>query len=283
MVLPRVDEPLLTAAEELELGLAIEAGLLAGEAGRIGRSVAAGTQVELAELEAIGEQARRRFLLGNVRLVTLVARREAGRSGTSEADLFQEGFLGLLQAVQRFDVRRGCRFSTYAMLWIRAYVTAAAATRCGELNVPVGRAERLRKLRGVEGRLVQERGRTVSSGELAEASGQPSATVSALFAHRPAASLDEEAAQQIPDPHGEVAEEVLRRGNPAGDLLRHLRPLERRVVRLRYGFGPSGAHTVADTARLLQLAPAAVGRLERTALERLRGHCPQSAVEYLAG
>jgi len=132
-------EPLLSATEEVDLATAIEAGVLAAEALQTGRSPAGATPVELALLVDLGEQARQRFLRANLRLVAMVARQVARRSGQPEGELFQEGCLGLLAAVRRFDHRRGHRFSTYAVNWIRAYAGAAASNAFGALNLPASR------------------------------------------------------------------------------------------------------------------------------------------------
>src|SRR4051794_309360 len=123
-------------------------------------------------LELIGQHAAQRFVENNLRLVAMVIRKEAARSRMPESELFQEGCLGLIEAVRRFDHRRGLRFATYALHWIRAYVGAITANRAGELNLPPSRAERLRELRGAEAKLSQQLGREVTARELAETVGR---------------------------------------------------------------------------------------------------------------
>ena len=126
-------EPLLTPADEARLARQIEAGVLA-RAARLGSETALSglaTTQELALIEEQGTQAQHRYVRANLRLVAMVARQFAVRGPLTDSDLFQEGCLGLLTAVQRFDHARGFRFSTYALFWIRAYVGAAAAPAAG--------------------------------------------------------------------------------------------------------------------------------------------------------
>src|SRR5206468_4265108 len=131
--------PLLSADEEISLARQMEAGVLAGEVRRAGGSHLDATEGELEELEELGVRARQRYIRANLKLVAKAARLAAARSRLPESDLFQEGCLGLICAVERFDWRRGYRFSTYASYWIRAYLSAATASGLGALNVPVSR------------------------------------------------------------------------------------------------------------------------------------------------
>jgi len=183
-VTPQTDdafaEPLLTFAEVQSLAAQIEAGLLAREA-RLGAGFGDATTAELIALELEGEQARQRFIRANLRLVAMVAHSSGARANLTQADLFQEGCLGLMMAVERFDYRRGLRFSTYGLFWIRAFVNAATAGHLGELNLPTKRAEQLRSARSLEAQLTQELGRTVSVAEIADALGRaPSWTAELL-------------------------------------------------------------------------------------------------------
>ncbi|MGL5406336.1 MAG: sigma-70 family RNA polymerase sigma factor [Propionibacteriaceae bacterium] len=129
------DEPLLTAADESSLARTIEVGVLASAVlrGQI-PMIAGATSVELSSLVRAGEQARERFLLANCRLVFLEAQKVALRLDLNVDELFQEGFLGLSEAVSRFDYQRGCRFATYALPWIRERLSSAARTRCGQIH-----------------------------------------------------------------------------------------------------------------------------------------------------
>jgi RNA polymerase primary sigma factor len=270
-------EPWLTAAEVTELARAIEAGVLAREA-RLSGGWGDATTEELRALEQLGEQAWQRFVRANLRLVAMVAAQTAARTGLPEADLFQEGCLGLMAAIQRFDHARGHAFTTYALFWIRSFVGAASARRFGALNLPTSRAEQLRVARGVEIELTQRLGRAPAPAEVAASLGRSPAWTAALLAHRPPEPLDSL----------DVSNPAWDGDNAAGGeldvdgLLRHLSVTERSVIELRLGFVDEQPHSLAETARRLQLSVGRVRRLEAQALEVLRGVCPQSAVWQLA-
>ena len=159
------DQALLSPAEVVSLQRAIEAGVLARAAYASGEHPLGASDQELVMLAELGEAARQRFIRANLRLVAMVARQMAIRSNLSQADLYQEGCVGLITAVERFDHARGYRFSTYALFWIRAYVAGSAARQLGALNLPTSRAEQLRAARGVEAELAQRFGRTPTVGE----------------------------------------------------------------------------------------------------------------------
>ncbi|GAA2109556.1 sigma-70 family RNA polymerase sigma factor [Microlunatus panaciterrae] len=277
-------EPLLDRGEEIALARRIEAGVLAREARLAGRQPGAATVEELLLLEAEGEQARQRFIRANLRLVAMVAGREAARTGLSEPELFQEGCVALVVAVLRFDHTRGCRFATYALLWIRAYVNAATANRCGELNLPASRAAALRQVRGAHAELSQSLGRAPTPAQLATFLGRNVDWVTGLLAyetpqligHATIADL-ERADGQGDDPY----EEVLGFEMPGQELLRHLARPERAVIEARFGFLDGLQRSYAETARVLQVSVTQVRRRERRALETLRRVCPQGAAAHL--
>ncbi len=152
-------ETLLTRTEVVALQRAIEAGLLARDARASGTGFADATDQELRLLEDRGERARQRFIRANLGLVGMVSRQYATRSQLPDAELFQEGCVGLITAVERFDHARGYRFSTYALFWIRAFVGAATAKLLGAMNLPTSRAEQVRAAHGLEAELTQSLGR----------------------------------------------------------------------------------------------------------------------------
>ena len=265
-------EPLLTPEEVVQLAGEIEAGVLAREARSCGSDVA--TVAELQALEELGERAWQRFVRANLRLVAMVAAQAAARSRLSEADLFQEGCLGLMIAIQRFDHRRGLTFATYALVWVRSYVSAASARRLGALNLPTSRAEQLRAARGVEAELGQELGRMVTTAEVAGALGRTESWTAALLAHRAPQlldGLDVEPSWSFPtaEPGSDAAEVRL--------LLGRLEWPERQVLELRLGFTDGRAASLAATARRLSLSVAQVRRLEDRGLGRLRDLCRADA------
>lgn len=275
---PALDAPLLTPDEEAELARQIEAGVLAADALARGLRPEGATPEELRWLIVAGERARIRYVQSNLRLVAMVVLPASSRAGLPEADLFQEGCLGLITAVDRFDVRRGCRFATYALHWIRAFVDAASARLLGTLNLPASRAVQLRQARGVEGLLAQELGRTPSAREVAAVLGRSQAWTIRLLAHEHPQALDE-----IGDLGGidRDLERVLT-GDAASELLGALGGLERRVMELLIGF-VGEPMTYAQIARELQMSSNRVRRAEQRALQRLREVCPQAARDRLAG
>ena len=278
---PAEAEPLLSADEVVSLQRAIEAGLLAGAAGRSGSGFADATRDELAELEAIGEQARQRFIRANLRLVAMVARDYAVRSRMSESDLFQEGCVGLIIAVERFDHGRGYRFSTYALYWIRALVSAAAARQLGSINLPTSRAEQLRAARGREAELVQALGREPSVRELADLLGRSESWTSALLAHQRPQAMELVDAKVLDLVRADdELEAVLHEGRPGRELLARLDDLGRAVLELRLGFVDE-PQSLASVARTLGISVSRVRRVEERALETLRAICPQQASAHL--
>lgn len=275
-------EPLLTAAEELALARQIEAGVLARAARQSG-SYERASDVELIMIERVGEEARQRFIRANLRLVAMVARQAAARSRLPESDLFQEGCIGLIHAVQRFDHDRGFKFATYALFWIRAYVHAATASLLGSLNLPSSRAAQLRAVRGVEVELGQELGRTPDMVELALRLGRTEEWTAGLMAHRvpePIDLLDADELNHLGDIDATV-DDVLDSFRPGAELLLHLPTLDRDVLKLRLGFVGGDVRSYAETARVLCVSVTKVRRAERRGLEVLRAICPQDAAAHL--
>ncbi|HEY5785986.1 MAG TPA: sigma-70 family RNA polymerase sigma factor [Microlunatus sp.] len=271
--------PLLTPAEEVELALDIEAGLLAADALVHGLRPHGATDEELRWLVGAGQRARRRYVEANLRLVSMVARQAGVRAGLTDADLFQEGCLGLMIAVDRYDCRRGCRFATYALLWIRAFTGAASARLLGTLNLPTSRASQLRHARGIEAVLAQELGRQPTAGEVAEALGRSADWTSRLLTHELPQGLDEVGDLAADDSELEL---VLGGVDTSVDLMSLLEGFERRVLELRLGF-VGEPRTYAEVSRLLGVTSNRVRRAEGSALERLRAVCPQGERERLAG
>lgn len=272
----------LTAADETRLATAIEAGLLATEARQVG-SVDAGV-LELIMLEWIGRRAAHRFVECNLRLVAMVSHREAARSGLPESDLFQEGCLGLMEAVHRFDHRRNLRFATYALYWIRAYIGAVTANRAGELNLPVGRAEDARGVRGEQAMLSQELGREATAEDVAGRLGRKRDEVAALLDVMRGRRQELGDGQEQDPPDEQVAadfDRILRWRIPGRELLLGLSDVRRRIIAWRYGFVDGEEHSISDIARRLDLPRSTVRRDELAALDQLRASCPQQAIAHL--
>ena len=264
---------LLTAEQERRLAAEIEAGLFAGEALRSGSLPAGTTVAELQQLVGEGQSAQRRFIEANLRLVRMVSHQFAARSGANEADVFQEGCLGLLTAVMRFDHQRGLRFATYALFWIRAYAGSATARMLGDLNLPTSRATQLRAVRGVEAALTQTLGRAATTRDIAVAVGRSEPWTADLLAHLPPTSLSavetDALAWAVTDDPGP--------SNEPSVLLHRLRTLDRQVLELRLGFVTGRPLSYAEVAGRLRIAVSRVRRIEQAALEELRLLCPYDA------
>jgi RNA polymerase sigma factor (sigma-70 family) len=261
--------PLLTPEQEQVLARRIEAGVLAAELLASGARPVAATVEELVLLVDAGRQAWHDFLLANLRLVWKLVGRESGRAGLPIDDLFQEGFLALAGALQRFDPARG-RFSTFATVRVRQRLAEAAAGRLGALALTDSRAMHLRRARGVEGAMAQELGRTIDSAELAEALGRPVDWTRQLLGHRAPVALDPtddgptRAAAPGPDLDEAIYARQVRR------VLRRIDPDQAEVVALRYGLATGEPVDVAAIATRLGLSTSTVRRLELRGLAALR-------------
>jgi RNA polymerase primary sigma factor len=276
------NEPLLTHAEVVELQRAIEAGLLARDARISGAGFVDATDQELRLLEEQGALARQRFIRANLRLVGMVSRQFASRCELGDAELFQEGCIGLITAVERFDYTRGYRFSTYALFWIRAFVGAATAKHLGAMNLPTSRAEQLRAAHGLETELTQRLGRAPTLQEMADALGRSEDWTAGLLAHQRPRSLELVDGGILDRLYArEELDSVLTEPVPVRELLLRLDDLDRRVLELRLGFDDGEPRSFAHTARVLQISVTRVRRIEARALDTLRGFCPWQASAQL--
>lgn len=250
----------LGAAEEIRLARAIEAGLLAGERLADGGCPGAGDE-ELLALERAGHQAWQHFLLANLRLVQSVVNQQP-RSAAAMDELFQEGFLGLAEALLRWDHTAGFRFSTYAMHWVRRRVANAAV----EQRIPgsTRTALRARTVRAVADDLGGRLRREARDAELAGLVGRSERWVGRMRAMRPLVSLEAELVAQPAASEPEPVPDVLA-------LLPALPPGEARVVRTRYGLDGAAALPQHAAAAELGISVSTLRRREHRALRRLRG------------
>lgn len=242
--------PLLSAQQEVELALRMRDGTDAAR-----RLMEADTvepeRSALQDAVDAGDAARAQMVQANLRLVLSVARRFT-RSGLPLLDLVQDGTVGLIQAVDRFDPDQGCRFSTYAMWWIRQAVTRGMVISGRSVRLPRQVLARLNHCQGRRRELVAALGREPTTEEVAAASGLGVQEVRALLRAEPEpVSLDagEESADVV-DRHAADPEEEAMRSSDAARVqaaLGCLDPLEREVVALRYGFAgaPLGCTAVA--------------------------------------
>lgn len=252
---------MLEADDEIRLARAIEAGLLAGELlARGGESAA--TAAELTSLQRLGRDAWQRFLLANVRLVQSIAGQEARRSPAALDELFQEGFLGLTEALLRWDCTVGYRFSTYATQWIRRRVRDAAV----EQRVPASTrtALRARGIRGLADDLTGELCRDVTDAELARLLGRSERWVTRMLRLPVWAPLDPETVANEAPPEPETDADVRA-------LLPALPGVEAEVVRARFGLDGDAALRQGPAAAALGMSVSTLRRHEARALRRLRG------------
>jgi RNA polymerase primary sigma factor len=265
---PRTEPPpqLLTAESERRLARAIEAGVLAEHLLATGERPVPATEAELVELVAQGRRCWQHFLLANLRLVWQLAGRQAGRSGLPRDDLFQEGFLALAGALQRFDPARG-RFSTYATRRVEQHLAEVASVRMGELALPRSRALQLRRAHTLAVALAQEKGGTVSVAELAAGLDQSPEWTRRLIGHRAPLSLDAVAGVLVdedqPDPEHRIFCEQVRR------LLERLPTDQAELIRFRFGLDGEPVSLV-QAAEKLRISPSSAKRTERVALAALR-------------
>ena len=279
--------PLLDAAEEVELSKRIEAGLyaehlLTEDRSPDGDELREPLRTELAAIARIGLEAKHQMLQANLRLVVSVAKKFS-RRGVPFLDIVQEGNLGLIRAVEKFDYTKGYKFSTYAMWWIRQSIGRGLAEQARAVRLPVHVVEELSKLVRAERELSQQLGRPPSNAEIAEQTGQTTERVDELRrVSRDPVSLDTPVGDDADTPLSDLVsewtpsvpapEEALLRAHARADLeqaLESLPELESTVLRLRYGLDdmPRG---VDETGRLLGLTRPKVRTLERQALSRLR-------------
>jgi RNA polymerase primary sigma factor len=272
--------PLLTAAAEVELATAIEVGQAALE--RL-RSEALGPEEtqQLQQLARRGAIARGRLIEANLRLVVSVARRYMNR-GIALGDLIQEGNLGLLRAVEKFDYHRGFKFSTYATWWIRQAITRALADHARTIRIPVHMVETINRMVRTMSRLQQELGREPAAEEVAEAIELPPERVREMIAMLPQPmsldtpigdEQDTQLADFIEDENAvrleDSAERTLLR-DQVQTVLDSLSGRERRVIELRYGLDGAPDRTLTEIGDALGVTRERIRQIEAKALRKLR-------------
>ncbi|MFI2432008.1 RNA polymerase sigma factor [Streptomyces sp. NPDC018693] len=275
--------PLLTAAEEVELARRVEAGLFAEEKLRLTPDLDSELAVDLDRLVVMGRMAKRRLIEANLRLVVSVAKRYVGR-GLTMLDLVQEGNLGLIRAVEKFDYARGYKFSTYATWWIRQAMSRALADQARTIRVPVHVVELINRVVRVQRRMLQERGYEPTPDEVAAHLELPPERVSEVLRlaqepvslHAPVGEEDDVALGDLIE-DGDAASPV---ESAAFLLLReHLEAVlstlgerERKVVQLRYGLADGRPRTLEEIGRLFGVTRERIRQIESKTLSKLRDH-----------
>jgi len=273
---------LLDAQKEIELAKRIEAGREAGAALEPDKDpISERARSELQHIFNDGELAKRELTQANSRLVISMAKRYLGQ-GVPFLDLIQEGNLGLMRAVEKFDWRRGNKFSTYATWWIRQSLTRGLADQGRTIRVPVHMNDRIRKVYAVAHALETEFGRRPSPAEIAsELDMEVEKVELALKASRRSISLekpvgfegDSELGQFIED---ETSEDPLESASldllrtDVEDVLQGLTAREQRVLELRYGLRGRRAYTLKEVGKIFGLTRERVRQIEKEALRKLR-------------
>ena len=272
---------LLTAADEVELAKRIEAGVFAQHVLDTEEDLSAERRAELRALVRDGQQAKNHLLEANLRLVVSLAKRYTGR-GMPLLDLIQEGNLGLIRAVEKFDYTKGFKFSTYATWWIRQAITRGMADQGRTIRLPVHLVEQVNKLSRIKRDLHQKLGREATHEELAAESGIPAEKVAKLLDHaRDPVSLDMPVGSEEDAPLGDFiedseatdAESAVISGILQDDLRRVLATLDEReqnVIRLRYGIDDGQPRTLDQIGKHFGLSRERVRQIEREVMSKLR-------------
>ncbi|WP_197358246.1 RNA polymerase sigma factor, partial [Streptomyces clavuligerus] len=276
--------PLLTAAEEVELARRVEAGLFAEEKLAATPDLnSSRLAADLDRLVVMGRMAKRRLIEANLRLVVSVAKRYVGR-GLTMLDLVQEGNLGLIRAVEKFDYTRGYKFSTYATWWIRQAMSRALADQARTIRVPVHVVELINRVVRVQRRMLQEQGSEPTPEEVAAQLDLPPERVSEVLRlaqepvslHAPVGEEEDVALGDLIE-DGDAASPV---ESAAFLLLReHLEAVlstlgerERKVVQLRYGLADGRPRTLEEIGRIFGVTRERIRQIESKTLNKLRDH-----------
>ena len=272
--------PLLTAEDEVELAKSIEAGLYAEEKMNSGFTLSTGDRADLEWLAADGVRGKQRLIEANLRLVVSIAKRYIGR-GLVFLDLIQEGNLGLIRAVEKFDYTRGYKFSTYATWWIRQAITRAIADQARTIRVPVHMVETINKLARVQRQLHQELGREATVEELAAEMGVEPDRVAEIqriaqepvSLQSPIGEEESDLGDFIEDADAVVPIEAaafIMLQDQLDRVLCELSEREQRIIQLRFGLSDGHPRTLEEVGREFGVTRERIRQIESKTLAKLR-------------
>jgi RNA polymerase primary sigma factor len=278
--------PLLTAAEEIDLAMKIEAGVAATE--KLEAAEAEGAEPldrrerrRLSRIEQVGLDAKQQLIEANLRLVVSIAKRYVGR-GMLFLDLIQEGNLGLIRAVEKFDYTKGFKFSTYATWWIRQAITRAIADQARTIRIPVHMVETINKLVRIQRQLLQELGREPTPEEIAEEMDLTPERVREIqkISQEPVSletPIGEEEDSQLGDfiedneavvPPDAASFSMLQ--EQLSKVLDGLAERERKVISLRFGLEDGHPRTLEEVGREFGVTRERIRQIESKTLAKLR-------------
>jgi RNA polymerase primary sigma factor len=296
--------PLLTAQDEVDLAKSIEAGLFAEEKLQAAspppappapaRARGRGAELaELAMLAADGMQAKQRLIEANLRLVVSIAKRYIGR-GLVFLDLIQEGNLGLIRAVEKFDYTKGYKFSTYATWWIRQAITRAIADQARTIRIPVHMVETINKMARIQRQLHQDLGREATPDEIAAEMGLTAERVAEIqriaqepvSLQSPIGEEDSDLGDFIEDADAVVPMEAaafIMLQDQLEQVLDNLTIREQRIIQLRFGLTDGHPRTLEEVGREFGVTRERIRQIESKTLAKLRHPSrAQMLREYLA-
>jgi len=271
---------LLTAEEEVMLAKRIEAGVAASKRLR-STTLSEAQRDDLEEVVRLGEQARTRLVEANTRLVVSVAKKYLGQ-GVPMLDLIQEGNIGLMKAVEKFDYHRGYKFSTYATWWIRQGITRALAQQSRLIRLPVHAGDQIRRIYRIVEQIEQEEGRRATPEEIADQTGLSVTKIERLMRiSRYPVSLERPVGddgdtefgdfiedEDAPSPTDVAYRQLLREA--LEEVMTALSPRETRILLLRFGLRDGKAHTLEEVGEKFGLTRERIRQIEHQALARLR-------------
>ncbi|GAC1327353.1 MAG: hypothetical protein NVSMB13_13570 [Mycobacteriales bacterium] len=273
--------PLLTAEEEVDLAKRIEAGLFASEKLATSKRIAERTKRDFEAIERDGQIAKKKLVEANLRLVVSIAKRYVGR-GMLFLDLIQEGNLGLIRAVEKFDYTKGYKFSTYATWWIRQAITRAIADQARTIRIPVHMVETINKLIRIQRQLLQDLGREPSPEEIAkEMDLTPEKVREILKVSQEPVSLETPIGEEEDSHLGDFIEDsdavvpvdaasFILLQEQLDSVLHTLSEREKKVIQLRFGLTDGHPRTLEEVGREFGVTRERIRQIESKTLSKLR-------------